>query len=89
MSVAAEHVAWCRSRGQRPAEIIAAVGLPASGASSWDDATMAVEHAWLHLPSDASHRFAAQSPPEARQGTKSRRPARVGAAKAKKRRRGK
>lgn len=85
-AIAAEHVAWCRSRGMTPADIVASVGLPVAGASSWDDAHMAVEHAAAHLPPEAAHRFAAPCQPEARQIALAKRPARVDAAKRKKRR---
>lgn len=43
--VAAEHVAWCASQGEHPAQVMEAVGLPwrcARRPAGWDDARLAL-----------------------------------------------
>lgn len=48
-AVAAEHVAWARAAGMRPAQVVASVGLVPGDRDGWGNAADAVAAAWLGI----------------------------------------
>lgn len=49
ISVALEHVAWCRARGMTRREVVDVFRLDDEGERGWDGATWALARAWLAL----------------------------------------
>lgn len=50
LSVAVEHVSWCRSRGDKPVDILASIDLISpTHKPTWDDAVWAVASEWQRI----------------------------------------
>ncbi len=47
ISIAVEHVRWCRQDGQGARQVFHAIGEPVSGEVSWDDAVASLARRWL------------------------------------------